>query len=122
MSPEPVEPSQRVRAAVAVVGRFLLAGLACVANVTRCGRRHCYFTGPLFLLAAVHNALKGFYLVPMNETRFLGGAGGNRRREIIRGLVDRIEIGRTSVLVVFRISDGIALSSKNPVFVTFSRC
>lgn len=52
----------------------------------------------------------------------LENADWNRRREIIRGLVDRIEIGRTSVLVVFRISDGIALSSKNPVSVTFSRC
>jgi len=57
---------------------FLVAGAACLANAARCGRRHCYFTGPLFLLAAVYNALAGFHLVPTNETVFLGvvvGAG-----------------------------------------------
>jgi hypothetical protein len=50
---------------------FLVAGLACLANAARCGRWHCYFTGPLFLLAAVYNALAGFHLVPTNETVFL---------------------------------------------------
>jgi hypothetical protein len=50
---------------------FLVAGVACLANAARCGRRHCYFTGPLFLLAAVYNALAGFNLVPTNETVFL---------------------------------------------------
>ena len=43
---------------------FLLAGVACVANAARCGRRHCYFTGPLFLLMAIYVALTGLHLVP----------------------------------------------------------
>lgn len=51
---------------------FLVAGVGCVANAARCGRRHCYFTGPLFLLAAAYNVLAGFHLVPMDETVFLG--------------------------------------------------
>jgi hypothetical protein len=32
---------------------FLVAGGACVVNARRCGRFHCYITGPLYLLAAV---------------------------------------------------------------------
>lgn len=28
---------------------FALMGIACVANARRCGRRHCFVTGPLFL-------------------------------------------------------------------------
>lgn len=31
---------------------FLVMGLTCVANARRCGRIHCYATGPLFLAAA----------------------------------------------------------------------
>ena len=29
-----------------------VAGVGCVVNASRCGRVHCYFTGPFFLLAA----------------------------------------------------------------------
>ncbi len=52
----------------------------------------------------------------------LEDADWNRRREIIRSLVDRIEVGRASIAVVFRVPDGIALSAKDPIIVTFSRC
>ena len=31
---------------------LVVAGVACLANAFRCGRLHCYFTGPLFLLGA----------------------------------------------------------------------
>ena len=27
-------------------------GIGCLANAFRCGRRHCYITGPFFLVAA----------------------------------------------------------------------
>lgn len=37
---------------------FLVAGSACVANARRCGRRHCYATGPLYLGAAVFLVLR----------------------------------------------------------------
>lgn len=33
---------------------FAAAGLACLWNVRRCGRLHCYVTGPLYLLAALY--------------------------------------------------------------------
>jgi hypothetical protein len=38
-------------------------GVACLANAARCGRTHCYFTGPYFLVLAVVTALHGFQIV-----------------------------------------------------------
>ncbi len=35
------------------VPAFLVAGVSCVVNARRCGRFHCFMTGPLYLLAAV---------------------------------------------------------------------
>lgn len=32
---------------------LIVVGVACILNARRCGRLHCYFTGPFFLLAAV---------------------------------------------------------------------
>jgi hypothetical protein len=32
---------------------FLVAGISCLVNARRCGRFHCFMTGPLYLLAAV---------------------------------------------------------------------
>ena len=29
---------------------LMVAGTACIANAARCGRLHCYFTGPFLLL------------------------------------------------------------------------
>ncbi|MCC6496069.1 MAG: hypothetical protein IT193_07395 [Propionibacteriaceae bacterium] len=34
-------------------------GVACIANASGCGRLHCYFTGPWYLLAAVASYLRG---------------------------------------------------------------
>ena len=39
---------------------LVVAGVACLANAFGCGRLHCYFTGPLFLLGAVATLLRGF--------------------------------------------------------------
>lgn len=49
----------------------LAMGVACLRNAARCGRLHCYVTGPLFLLAAVHVALSAFHVVPMQAGTFL---------------------------------------------------
>jgi hypothetical protein len=38
---------------------FLVGGTACVANAARCGRAHCYLTGPLYLGLAAVSALIG---------------------------------------------------------------
>lgn len=34
------------------VPAFAVAGAACLANARRCGRIHCFITGPLYLLLA----------------------------------------------------------------------
>jgi len=44
---------------------FLIMGVACVANARRCGRVHCYFTGPLFLVASVLSALHGWSVIDL---------------------------------------------------------
>jgi hypothetical protein len=36
------------------------AGAACAVNAYRCGRLHCYVTGPLFLVAGLAILLAGF--------------------------------------------------------------
>jgi hypothetical protein len=42
---------------------LILAGLLCVVNAVRCGRLHCYITGPLFLLGGIVSALRGLGLL-----------------------------------------------------------
>src|SRR5579875_4043326 len=49
---------------------FLVMGAACLVNAARCGRVHCYVTGPLFLVAAIYVALWGFHLVPIHSNLF----------------------------------------------------
>jgi hypothetical protein len=50
---------------------LLIMGLACLANASRCGRVHCYITGPLSLLALIYVVLSAFHLVPMDAGYFL---------------------------------------------------
>ena len=42
---------------------FLVGGAACVVNAARCGRAHCYLTGPLYLGLAAVSALIGVGVV-----------------------------------------------------------
>ena len=46
-------------------------GLACSANAARCGRRHCFLTGPFFLLMAGAVLLHGTDVVSLGETGWL---------------------------------------------------
>jgi uncharacterized membrane protein HdeD (DUF308 family) len=48
-----------------------IMGTACVANAVRCGRVHCYITGPFLLVMAVVTLLYGLGVLP------LGGNGWN---------------------------------------------
>lgn len=48
---------------------FLWLGVACLLNATRCGRVHCWFTGPFFLLMSALSLLHGMRIV------FLGPDG-----------------------------------------------
>ena len=51
-------------------------GIACIANALRCGRLHCYLTGPFFLIMAAAVLLHGFGIVPLGADgwRWLGRA------------------------------------------------
>lgn len=40
-------------------------GAGCAVNAVRCGRLHCYVTGPLFLLAAIWSLLSAVSLVSL---------------------------------------------------------
>src|SRR5713226_9209640 len=40
-----------------------VAGLACTVNARRCGRRHCFITGPLYLLGALASLLNALSVV-----------------------------------------------------------
>jgi hypothetical protein len=44
---------------------LLVMSVACFANARRCGRTHCYFTAPFFLLMAVASLLHGLGIVPL---------------------------------------------------------
>lgn len=44
---------------------LIVMGVACLANATRCGRVHCYITGPFFLLAAIGTLLYGIGVLPL---------------------------------------------------------
>jgi hypothetical protein len=49
---------------------LLVMGIACVANARRCGRRHCYITGPIFLLAAIYAMLAEANIVSLRVNLF----------------------------------------------------
>lgn len=44
---------------------LVVAGAACIVNARRCGRQHCRFTGPLYLVGALATLLRGLELVPL---------------------------------------------------------
>jgi hypothetical protein len=46
-----------------------IMGATCLANAVRCGRVHCYITGPFFLAMAIVSLLYGLNVLP------LGGNG-----------------------------------------------
>jgi hypothetical protein len=44
---------------------FAQMGVACLANAAGCGRLHCFFTGPFYLLGAVSSLLRGLGKLPV---------------------------------------------------------
>jgi hypothetical protein len=51
-------------------------GFACTLNALRCGRVHCYITGPLYLLGALVALLSALAIVHLNQTGWNVFAGG----------------------------------------------
>ena len=46
-------------------------GAACILNALRCGRLHCYLTGPFFLLMAIATLLHGFEILWLGPNGWL---------------------------------------------------
>ena len=46
-------------------------GAACIVNALRCGRIHCYLTGPFFLLMAIVVLLHGFEILWLGPNGWL---------------------------------------------------
>lgn len=44
-----------------------LMATGCIVNALRCGRVHCYFTGPFFLLMAIVTLLFGIGILPLGR-------------------------------------------------------
>jgi len=66
--------SSHVSAAVRTIvwpAALITMGAACTVNATRCGRLHCYLTGPFFFVMAAVTLLYGYGLFR------LGGNGWN---------------------------------------------
>lgn len=42
-------------------------GIACLVNARRCGRTHCFLTGPFFLLMAVATLLLSYGVLPLGR-------------------------------------------------------
>jgi hypothetical protein len=53
---------------------LLLMGTACLMNARGCGRIHCFFTGPFFLVMAAASLLHGLQLLPLGTHgwRYIG--------------------------------------------------
>jgi hypothetical protein len=54
------------RTAIWTVALAILGG-ACLANSLRCGRIHCYLTGPFFLIMALITLLYGSGVLPLGK-------------------------------------------------------
>jgi peptidoglycan/LPS O-acetylase OafA/YrhL len=46
---------------------FGVMGVACLINARRCGRLHCFYTTPLFFLAALASLLYGVHILPLGR-------------------------------------------------------
>ena len=53
------------------ISALLVMGIGCVVNARRCGRLHCYVTGPIFLVATIYVELSAINLVPLRPGIFL---------------------------------------------------
>lgn len=48
-------------------GAFFWMGLACLLNARRCRRRHCYYSGPIFIIGGIGVLLVGFEIISLGS-------------------------------------------------------
>lgn len=56
-----------IRTWVWTVSCLVMSG-GCLINAMRCGRLHCYWTGPFFLLGAIASLTYGLGLLPLGQS------------------------------------------------------
>ncbi len=78
---------------------LFIMGVGCVINAYRCGRLHCFFTGPFFILGASWSIAHEIGLITMDDngwliigiTMLIGGCSGTYIPEWIWGQYQKIE-------------------------------
>lgn len=77
------------------VPSLIVAGTACLANASRCGRLHCFVTGPLFLLGAIAALVDAAGLIAIDWRWILGTViGGTAIGYGIEGLRGKYRLRR----------------------------
>ncbi len=71
-------------------GAFFWMGLACVMNAKRCRRRHCYYSGPIFLAGGVAVLLVGFEVVSLGPNGLIMIVGGTLTLALLTYLTEPI--------------------------------
>jgi hypothetical protein len=66
----------------------------CLANARRCGRVHCYFTGPFLLLMALASLSYGFGWLPLGGGKWNFIAGITLGGAVILGCVPELLFGK----------------------------
>ncbi len=72
---------------------FAVSGVSCVVNARRCGRRHCFYTGPLYLGAAAASVFYGIHVLPLGSNGWdwiLGiAAAGTLFARLLEGMLGK---------------------------------
>ncbi len=56
---------------VILAAAFAWMGVGCLINARRCGRRHCYLSGPVFFAGAIGVLLQGFQAIDLGPDGLL---------------------------------------------------
>jgi len=70
------------------------AGIVCLLNASRCGRIHCYFTGPFFIVGAVTSLGYGIGLLPFGPSGWKWIGDITIIGAIVLGCIPELVLGR----------------------------
>jgi hypothetical protein len=66
----------------------------CLVNALRCGRMHCYFTGPFLILMALASLSYGFGLLPLGDSGWNWIGGVTLGGAVLLGCVPELLFGK----------------------------
>ena len=73
---------------------FALMGAACLLNAARCGRVHCRYTGPFFILAAITSLAYGLGLLPLGPSGWKWIGAGTVIGALVLCCIPELFLGR----------------------------